>query len=369
MNIFRTDGWVKSSLGPAIPGAQIFVCTQPANIASVPPSPLAAIFSDPNGLVPIQQPIITDGFGHYDFYTTPGVYTAVIGLGGIVQEVLPDQSVGGLGGGGGTSLVLQANGTPTANQLLLNLAGAGNVTVADQGNGTLTITGAGATFKTNGTPNTTQSILNLIQGTGIALASDALGGVTVTSTVSGVSVVQFMTGPGFLTPMTAIALSGVSPTPDQANDVIVTRFGWAYSLTFNTISFAVIGGEANIHFAVGIYSGPNNASPGALLWSSGDLSIADLADTVVISVPTYTLLPGDYYLAMTANTSPGGLQIYGINMADVISGSTTQFNGPPVGCGKAANASTNSPLTLPSTLGTIGIQGGNAYGYPMIYFY
>ena len=139
-NYFRTDGWVKSSLGPAIPGTQIYVCTQPANVASVPPSPLAMIFSDPNGLVPITQPIITDGFGHYDFYTTPGVYTLVVGLGGIVQQVYPDQSVGGFGSGG--SLVLQVNSAPLSSQLTANFTGAGSVSVADAGSGNIVITGA-----------------------------------------------------------------------------------------------------------------------------------------------------------------------------------------------------------------------------------
>src|ERR1700689_940438 len=108
---FRNDGWVKSSLGPAIPGAQIYVCTQPANVTpptavrngpvtgAFVPSPLAFIFSDPNGLVPIAQPLISDGFGHYDFYTLPGVYTVVIANGAIIQQVYTDQSIGNVGTG------------------------------------------------------------------------------------------------------------------------------------------------------------------------------------------------------------------------------------------------------------------------------
>jgi hypothetical protein len=38
---FRMDGWVKSVTGAAVSGAQIYVATQPANTAFLPPSPLA----------------------------------------------------------------------------------------------------------------------------------------------------------------------------------------------------------------------------------------------------------------------------------------------------------------------------------------
>jgi hypothetical protein len=330
------------------------------------------IFSDPNGLVPITQPIITDGFGHYDFYTTPGVYTVVIGLGGIVQEVLPDQSVGGFGSGG--SLLLQANGVAVADQLLLNFVGAGSVSVADAGSGTIIITGAAATptvLQTNGVPNTLQSILNLIQGTGMSLVPNGSGGVTINSTVSGVAVVPYMMGAGEITPPQG-ALTTVYPSGDTANEVIVTRFGWAYSLTFHTISFSDVSGQSGIHFAVGIYSGPTSAIPGTLLWSSGDIPVPNTgaAATQTASVPAYTLLPGDYYLATTTSASFGGFGVYGMNLNLAPSSGVTFFSGPPVGCGKATNVSTNGPLTLPATLGTVSPNaGGNSYGYPMMYFY
>ena len=98
---FRSDGWVKSVLGQAIAGAQIFVCTQPADVTFVPPEPLATIYSDPAGLVPIMQPIMTDGFGHYDFYAAFGTYTVVVVTGGKTQQVYPDQTIGFTGTGGG----------------------------------------------------------------------------------------------------------------------------------------------------------------------------------------------------------------------------------------------------------------------------
>lgn len=184
-NYFRTDGWVKSVTGAAVPGAQVFVCLQPAN-QTVPPTPLASVFSDVNGLVPITQPIITDGFGHYDFYAPAAVYTIIVALGGVIQQVYVDQSVGGASGtsgGGGTALILQVNGTPNANQLLLNLQGQNSVAVSDAGNGTISI--AGSVFQVNGLNNTLQTKVNLISGTGITLTADALGGVTVTNSSPG----------------------------------------------------------------------------------------------------------------------------------------------------------------------------------------
>jgi hypothetical protein len=134
---------LKTAQGPAIAGGQIWVCTQPANISNEP-TPLALIYSDPNGLVPITQPIITDGLGHYDFYVLPGLYTVVVSYGGMVQQFYPDQSLGGIGtGAGGTALLLEVNGSPNGSQTLLNLTGAGSATVTDSGTGTVTISNTG----------------------------------------------------------------------------------------------------------------------------------------------------------------------------------------------------------------------------------
>lgn len=97
---FRSDGWVKSALGVAVPGAQVFLCQQPANVPSAlssatpTPTPLQNIFSDPDGLVPITQPILTDGFGHYDLYVTPGTYTLAVYLSGTLSQSYEDQSIG-----------------------------------------------------------------------------------------------------------------------------------------------------------------------------------------------------------------------------------------------------------------------------------
>jgi hypothetical protein len=143
INVFRTDGWVKTVQGPAVPGAQVYVCLQPANSTILPPTPLANIFSDVNGLVPLSQPIITDGFGHYDFYAAAGIYTIIVALGGIVQQVYPDQSVGGFsgtgGGGGGTALTLQVNGVNLSSQTVQNLTAGSGIGLTDEGAGSVLI--------------------------------------------------------------------------------------------------------------------------------------------------------------------------------------------------------------------------------------
>lgn len=121
-NVYRKDGWAKNTLGPAVAGAQIYVCSQPANTDFLPPDPLASIFSDPGGLVPIAQPIFTDGFGHYDYYVAPGLYTEVIAFGGKVQQVYPDQSLGNINTGGGPSIVAGAG-------IATSTDSSGNVTI------------------------------------------------------------------------------------------------------------------------------------------------------------------------------------------------------------------------------------------------
>jgi hypothetical protein len=113
--LFRYDTWVKTAQGPALAGVYVYVCNQPANTSVAPPSPLAAIYSDPNGQFPITQPLQTDGFGHADFYIASGTYTVMVAIGNVVVNVYPDQSIGTLGGINGIIIT----GTPVAGQALV----------------------------------------------------------------------------------------------------------------------------------------------------------------------------------------------------------------------------------------------------------
>jgi hypothetical protein len=94
------EQWVKSSQGPSVPGAQVFVLAQPANTPTIlgkgKPSPQVQLYADPNGLVPISQPCITDSFGYSTAYCTAQAVTVAVYLGGMLQVAYPDQSVGGI---------------------------------------------------------------------------------------------------------------------------------------------------------------------------------------------------------------------------------------------------------------------------------
>ena len=238
-NQFRYDTWVKTAQGPAIPGAQVWVCFQPTNVASLPPTPLANIFSDVNGLVPIQQPAISDGFGHVDFYAPAGVYTVIIALAGVVQTILTDQSIGGASGtqGGGTALVLQVNGAPASSQLLQNLTGLGSVSVTDQGAGTISISVTPTVLKTNGIPNVNQNLQNLTGSGGVVVVDQGNGTVTITAPPTGLTPGSVQWVPAFQTSTvswiatgdtTSGADSGATPTyipPTSSSNAVFTLSG------------------------------------------------------------------------------------------------------------------------------------------------
>lgn len=185
MSFFRYDGWVRNTLGSALAGAQIYAVQQPANTAVLPPTPLASVYSDVNGLVPITQPISTDGFGHFSFYIASGTFTLVIVNQGIVQAVYPDQAPMGTSGGGGSTLTLKTGGVTNVTQTLLNLVAGSGMTIISDASGNVTFIstaggggGSAVTLQTNSVPNTIQSLLNLIPGTSMSLTADAFGGVT-----------------------------------------------------------------------------------------------------------------------------------------------------------------------------------------------
>jgi len=363
------DGWVKTAQGPAIAGAQIYVCTQPANIPTIPPaapSPLALIYSDPNGLVPIAQPIITDGFGHYDFYALPGLYTVVVSYNGVVQNYYTDQSLGAVGtGGGGTSLVLEVNGTPTSNQLLLNLASGSGVTLADLGGGTVQISASssGITLQTNGTNNTDQALLNLIAGTGVSLVAGGTGGVTITNTSTGTtfgtSGVGFFWGPGFTGPLFSASISaGTLATTARA--VYVFEFTLDSSWTIRTASYMSDNGASSAYFGFGIYSLAGNA-----LLTTSFLSTATSSNTPVTNTFTAVTLPaGTYYFAQSCdNTSVEGVVFLlgyvgqsGVNLYGLMNA-----NSQPVAM-LATNVMSTNTGVMPSTLGTLTALTNQAIG-------
>lgn len=362
MNIyFRMDGWVKSAVGPSVPGAQIYVCQQPANVAGLPPSPLANIFSDPNGLVPITQPILTDGFGHYDFYALAGVYTVVVGLGGIIQQYYPDQSLGGATPSSGGSTTGQigsvvVSGVPSIGQVIT----ATSPTTATWQTPIL------PTFEINSAPASSQLLQNLIAGSGMTIVDGGNGNITLSNNAPGVTpVAKYMIGAGLIVPP-IYTVGGFYPSVDAAQDVMVVHFNWVNTLTFNTVSFAWGNAAASSNIGFAIYSDTGN-----LLWQSGALTLGSFTTgTTEATVPSYTLTPGSYYLATTADGNAGGPQIYGwsLNSATVGAGNALNHSLPIIGI---ATNTTSGAGAFPSTLGTInGVsQHSNTWSNPCIMFY
>jgi len=140
MPLARFDTWVRSTIGPAAAGTLVYICSQPAVSSTIPPSPLIPLFADSGAATSITQPLTCDGFGHAFAYCAAGTYTVVLVGGGRIQQVYPDQAVGG--SGSSSSIILQTNGTPNTVQSLLNLKGSGTVSVSSDGSGGVTIFGA-----------------------------------------------------------------------------------------------------------------------------------------------------------------------------------------------------------------------------------
>lgn len=135
--VFRKDGSINSAQGPALQGVIVYVCTQPAVTNTVPPSPLASIFSDNAGANPINQvtaPLQSDGLGNWFFYAAAGIYTIVLfdPIGRIPTTVFPDQQVVSQGGGSVTSIALTMPAEFTVAGSPISSSGTFAVTKANQ---------------------------------------------------------------------------------------------------------------------------------------------------------------------------------------------------------------------------------------------
>ncbi len=111
MAIARDDRWLTDAQGRALAGAQVYYCTQPATTSTIPPSPLATVYSDISG-DPGTNPVYTDGFGHSVAYLNDSVlYTLVFvhPLFGPNPVVLTDQAISG----NGTTAFTAFAGVPT----------------------------------------------------------------------------------------------------------------------------------------------------------------------------------------------------------------------------------------------------------------
>lgn len=125
----RYDGTVINAIGEAMPAAQVFVCNQPASTGSIPPSPLATLYTDSTGNTVLPNPVIVDGNGNFFFYAPVGVYTIVYfdPYNRFPVQVFPDQQIVTPGGGSVNSVGLtvpqgfSASGSPVTSSGNLGL--------------------------------------------------------------------------------------------------------------------------------------------------------------------------------------------------------------------------------------------------------
>jgi hypothetical protein len=108
---------------------------------NITPTPLVQLYADPLGTEPISQPLYCDGFGHAYAYLAAGTYTVVIVVGtsngGLIQQIYPDQYLATAGSGGFYGYYSGTIGIGLTDN------SATGVSIAENGAGTLTITGNG----------------------------------------------------------------------------------------------------------------------------------------------------------------------------------------------------------------------------------
>jgi hypothetical protein len=293
---------------------------------------------------------MTDGFGHYDFYAQAGLYTVIVGLGGLVQQVYPDQSIGAFSNGGGTALVLQVNGAPASNQLLMNLVGQNSVSVVDVGSGQINI--VGSVFQTNGVTNTLQSKLNLIAGANVNLVSDSVGGVTISSSGGGFSGSgAFFYGPGIRDLGTLFGAIWGAPLANSVNGVVTANKVTVYLFQLDvaiTVSQASITATSNsigptASFGIYSYSGNKLLDTGSFLLQNSPLVQTN-------SFASVTLQPGTYWHAQACTTTATAT-FSGIVIQNGSTNPVTAYVKNITRCATASNVMSGG--SLPTTLGAL----------------
>ena len=165
MAFSRFDTFARSVVGPSAAGAQVFLCLQPAVTTSIPPSPLAQLYSDPLGANPISQPLVCDGFGHASCYVASGTFTEVVVYGGMLVQVYPDQFIA-------STIAVQVNGLEVNGNPVTGPNFNGSVPAAPTGS-------TNVTFQFDGLGNVSASLLTSIYA---PLASPALTGTPTAPT-------------------------------------------------------------------------------------------------------------------------------------------------------------------------------------------
>jgi hypothetical protein len=124
MSVYRYQGFWINPTGYAMSGGLVYVCTQPNSInpsnPTIPPSPLASLFTDSSGGTSLVNPVEVDGNGNFFFYAAPAAYTLVFfdPLGRMINPVvIPDIEVVSPGSGSVTSVGLTGDGVCLASSV------------------------------------------------------------------------------------------------------------------------------------------------------------------------------------------------------------------------------------------------------------
>ena len=286
-NFWRINEWCKASNGYAMANAQVFFLAQPANTSAFPPTPQVQLYSDPFGLTPIPQPLVADGYGFVYAYVAAGTYTMVVALSNVIQNVYADQSYG-LSGASTAQISLQTNGIPNTNQGLLNLVGAGDVTV-----------------------NTNVLGQTVIESTGFVIPGTGTGSYVVTAFSGMISAPNndILTADGSGNAQdSGVLVSSLAPKANTAltgttTIVLANITSMNGVLNANDFAGADIGAKVNAAIAA-LPSVPSSVStPGA---SGGTVYIPAgvYTQTTTIYLPRYVKLCGAGAFATTLNYTP-----------------------------------------------------------------
>jgi len=188
---YRFDGVVRSAPGEALPGVQVYVCSQPANTSVLPPSPLATIYADSTGTA-LANPVIVDGNGNFFFYAASGLYTLLYfdPNGRIADTVFLDQLIVTPGAGTVTSIALTMPAEFSVTGSPVNTTGTFAVTKANQ-NANLVYAGpaAGGAAPPSFRPLVAADISGLASGTVTSVALTLTPSALFTSSVTGSPIV------------------------------------------------------------------------------------------------------------------------------------------------------------------------------------
>jgi hypothetical protein len=340
---FRFDGWVKSAQGAAVPGSQIYICSQPANTSAAPPTPLATVYSDVNGLIPVTQPMITDGFGHYDCYVAAGRYTIVVALGAVIQQIYEDQvPMGSSVGGTDSTPLIEVNGTPIQDQDTLNLVSTASVILSNPSGGNVEATSGGVISVAGKT-----GVVTLVEGDVTNLTSDLAAKAPLASPA--------LTG----VPTVPTAAPGTNTTQAASCAFVLANAGGSTFQVTHKLTTAEL-------LALDAFGGPNNitlvAAPGAnkvivpfqtsMFYVSGGIAFANQGE---IDVGLSSASNGFYYGARSAF----GFMDSTTNKSVFYMGQNGNFGSSPLADANAVN----KPLKIFNDYGSPFITGN---GYVVI---